>query len=99
MSASSTLTFESTLAEIHQAHPDLKRPKISARKKTKDKDTVCTLCYLRLIQGIDINEITQIMFKYRSIRQHYKKFIQNMEISHQKVKISFILQLMIIPTK
>ncbi len=73
MSASTTLTFESTLTQIQQAHPHSACHDKKDRKKTKDKDTVCSLCYLRLIQRIDIYEIKQIYFKYRSIRPHYIK--------------------------
>eukprot|EP01084_Bolivina_argentea_P255130 429043_1 len=73
MSASTEPTFESTLTFIHEKYPHLDKPNQKKRTKTTDKDTVCSLCYLRLIQKINTNEIIRIIFKYRSIRQHYQK--------------------------
>eukprot|EP01084_Bolivina_argentea_P169861 294395_1 len=63
-------TLESTLDYIHKFYPHLNRKK-SKSKKSTNPPTVCSICYLKLIEKINPKTIPKIIFLYRSIRQHY----------------------------
>ena len=70
MSESSKLTFSSSLKEIIKFHRGLLIKQSYHSTKTQQKDRACSICYLDLIiKGIG----KQIIFKQKSLKQHYVK--------------------------